>query len=415
MTTYPCEQRRAAAGQREKSGSPTCRLASHRRSAVAARRSPSLPPRSTSLELAPALCTMPSRVVLVTGSSAGGIGCVRSLPHLLLSAGRSQLTHGPPAGTPCARSSTSRAAPSTRRRAGSRRSPRSLTACTSSRSTSPPSVRRPAPLPALRVELRGLEDTPLTLSLRPQSRASRPSSASSPSRAASTSSSTMPGRAAQAPCSTPTSRATRAPRRRSRPTSGRRSASASSSCRTWPRRARASSSTSAASSVRPSRSRSIDSSDANSRTSLAGNVPTPWAGVYAASKAALHSMTETMRLEVKSFGINIMLVAPGAITSNFGTKQKESIIMPDGAFDLSFADLSLLALARHSRPPTSVAPLSSSSRTENDTDFMTTLLQIRSTSRSRTSSSSEPRCRRPQVRPRSSSPRALPPALPDHN
>ncbi|GAA5835701.1 hypothetical protein JCM9279_004622 [Rhodotorula babjevae] len=63
--------------------------------------------------------------------------------------------------------------------------------------------------------------------------------------------------------------------------------------------------------------------------SIVGNVPTPWAGVYAASKAALHSMTETMRLEVEGLGINVMLVAPGAITSNFGTKQVDSIIMPD--------------------------------------------------------------------------------------
>lgn len=64
---------------------------------------------------------------------------------------------------------------------------------------------------------------------------------------------------------------------------------------------------------------------------LTGNIPTPWAGVYAASKAALHSMTETLRMEVEGFGIKVMLVAPGAITSNFGTKHKESLTLPDGA------------------------------------------------------------------------------------
>lgn len=30
-----------------------------------------------------------------------------------------------------------------------------------------------------------------------------------------------------------------------------------------------------------------------------GNIPTPWAGVYASSKAALHSYSEVLRMEVK--------------------------------------------------------------------------------------------------------------------
>lgn len=62
----------------------------------------------------------------------------------------------------------------------------------------------------------------------------------------------------------------------------------------------------------------------------AGNVPTPWTGIYNASKAALHSLTETLRMEVKGLGINVMLVAPGAITSQFGKKQTVSIRLPEG-------------------------------------------------------------------------------------
>ncbi|GAA6026790.1 hypothetical protein JCM8097_005862 [Rhodosporidiobolus ruineniae] len=63
--------------------------------------------------------------------------------------------------------------------------------------------------------------------------------------------------------------------------------------------------------------------------SIVGNVPTPWSGIYSASKAALHSATETLRMEVKGFGINVFLVAPGAITSEFGRKQLESIKTPE--------------------------------------------------------------------------------------
>lgn len=62
-----------------------------------------------------------------------------------------------------------------------------------------------------------------------------------------------------------------------------------------------------------------------------GNIPTPWSGVYSASKAALHSISETLRMEVKGLGIDVMLVAPGAITSQFGKKQLNSFQMPEGA------------------------------------------------------------------------------------
>ncbi|KAK4053125.1 NADPH-dependent 1-acyl dihydroxyacetone phosphate reductase [Microbotryomycetes sp. JL201] len=65
--------------------------------------------------------------------------------------------------------------------------------------------------------------------------------------------------------------------------------------------------------------------------SIVGNIATPWAGVYASSKAALHSWTEALRMEVKNFGIDVMLVAPGSIRSNFGKKQLASFDMPENS------------------------------------------------------------------------------------
>ncbi len=52
--------------------------------------------------------------------------------------------------------------------------------------------------------------------------------------------------------------------------------------------------------------------------SISGLVTTPFAGAYCASKAALHSFSDALRMELKPFGIEVMLVQPGAIKSNFG-------------------------------------------------------------------------------------------------
>ncbi|MGC1527128.1 MAG: SDR family oxidoreductase [Phormidesmis sp.] len=59
--------------------------------------------------------------------------------------------------------------------------------------------------------------------------------------------------------------------------------------------------------------------------SISGLVPTPFAGAYCASKAALHSLSEVMRMELAPFNIQVVTVQPGAIASSFGNSAESSL------------------------------------------------------------------------------------------
>lgn len=59
--------------------------------------------------------------------------------------------------------------------------------------------------------------------------------------------------------------------------------------------------------------------------SVVGTAPTPWAGSYCASKAAVHAMSHALRVELRPFGIDVVLVLPGAIRSNFGTASMDGL------------------------------------------------------------------------------------------
>jgi short-subunit dehydrogenase len=52
--------------------------------------------------------------------------------------------------------------------------------------------------------------------------------------------------------------------------------------------------------------------------SISGIAPTPFAGAYCASKAALHAWSDTLRMELKPFGIKIITLQPGGIETEFG-------------------------------------------------------------------------------------------------
>ncbi|KAJ7098237.1 NAD-P-binding protein [Mycena epipterygia] len=51
-------------------------------------------------------------------------------------------------------------------------------------------------------------------------------------------------------------------------------------------------------------------------SSIAGEIPMPWAGVYASSKAAVASLSEVLQMEGRPFNVRTLLVSPGGIRSN---------------------------------------------------------------------------------------------------
>lgn len=52
-------------------------------------------------------------------------------------------------------------------------------------------------------------------------------------------------------------------------------------------------------------------------SSVYGRLSTPVAGAYAGSKFALEAMSDALRTEVARFGVDVVLVEPGSVTTNF--------------------------------------------------------------------------------------------------
>jgi len=57
-------------------------------------------------------------------------------------------------------------------------------------------------------------------------------------------------------------------------------------------------------------------------SSIAGKIAPPFSGAYAASKFALEGVSDSMRVELKPFGIHVVLIQPGPVRTNFSTAQR---------------------------------------------------------------------------------------------
>jgi NAD(P)-dependent dehydrogenase (short-subunit alcohol dehydrogenase family) len=63
--------------------------------------------------------------------------------------------------------------------------------------------------------------------------------------------------------------------------------------------------------------------------SIVGLFTTPFAGAYCSSKAALHSLTDALRMELAPFAIHVVAIQPGGVRSSFGQHAEAAIRLPD--------------------------------------------------------------------------------------
>jgi short-subunit dehydrogenase len=65
-------------------------------------------------------------------------------------------------------------------------------------------------------------------------------------------------------------------------------------------------------------------------SSVGGKIASPLGGWYHASKFALEALSDALRLEVQSFGINVVVIQPGGTKSEWGTIAVDSLVRVSG-------------------------------------------------------------------------------------
>ena len=73
-------------------------------------------------------------------------------------------------------------------------------------------------------------------------------------------------------------------------------------------------------------------------SSIGGVMGLPYQGFYSASKYAIEGMSEALRMELKPFKINVIVIRPGDFFTNFTANRKPTrTSAPGGAYEAQFA------------------------------------------------------------------------------
>ncbi|UMB54852.1 SDR family oxidoreductase [Lutibacter sp. A64] len=73
-------------------------------------------------------------------------------------------------------------------------------------------------------------------------------------------------------------------------------------------------------------------------TSIAGYMGLPYRGIYSATKGALEIVTEAIRMEVKTFGIQVTNVAPGDFATNIASGRYHTPVFENSPYKKSYKE-----------------------------------------------------------------------------
>lgn len=71
-------------------------------------------------------------------------------------------------------------------------------------------------------------------------------------------------------------------------------------------------------------------------TSIAGYMGLPFRGIYSASKGALELAIESLRMEIKDFGVRITCVAPGDFATNIAAGRYHAPVLEGSPYETSY-------------------------------------------------------------------------------
>ncbi|GBE80727.1 NADPH-dependent 1-acyldihydroxyacetone phosphate reductase [Sparassis crispa] len=72
--------------------------------------------------------------------------------------------------------------------------------------------------------------------------------------------------------------------------------------------------------------------------SIAGEITTPWSGIYSATKACVERFSESLYMECQPFNISVVHISPGGVTSNIAQNMLTQLALPPDSLYKPYVD-----------------------------------------------------------------------------